>query len=76
MNFFEKTLSEVAKGFITQILSYRCDNFHARDADISVFPIPVSVAVINTPSDNAVNHFLCTGLLIIWLCIYIIDILD
>jgi hypothetical protein len=53
----EKTLSEVAKGFMTQILSWCCDNFHARDADISVFPTPVSVAVTNTPSDTAENHF-------------------
>ena len=64
----EKTLFEVAKGFITHILSSRCDSFHARDAEISVFPTPVSVAVINTPSGNSENHFWYNGRAIILLC--------
>ena len=58
LNLFECSEIPVANGFITQILLISLENFHASEAVINVFPIPVSVPVTKIPSNKLLDHLI------------------
>jgi len=57
---------DVAKGFIIQTLSLFLDSFHAKEAETKVFPIFVSVPVMNTPESFSNNDLFVFNMHIIY----------